>query len=70
MQKMAGREFSTEKIIKCLNKIECTNEHENIWLFGYRSVIADTLGNLFGIDFSRKRLRLADIKKILGDVKK
>ena len=70
IQKVTGKKYSAEKIVDCLNKIECMNEHENIYLFGYRSDISDALGKSFGIDFTKKRLRLADIKKYLGDVKK
>jgi transposase len=70
IQKKTRREYSAGKIIRCLNKIECMNEHDNIWLFGYRSGMSDALGAAFGIDFTKKRLRLADIKKILGDTKK
>jgi transposase len=33
IQKKTQREFSAEKIIDCLNKIECMHEDENIYLF-------------------------------------
>jgi hypothetical protein len=46
------------------------NEQENIYLFNYRNKISDALGAAFGIDFTKKRLRLAEIKKILGDAKR
>ena len=39
-------------------------------LFDYRSEISDAIGNALGIDFTRKRLRLADIKNILANCKK
>jgi len=70
IQKIMGRKYSAEKIIECLNKIECVNEQENLYLFGYRSEISEELGTTFGIDFTKKRLRLAEIKNILGGVKK
>jgi hypothetical protein len=35
----------------------------------YRNTLTDEIGSTFGIDFTKKRLALADIKKILGDVK-
>lgn len=70
IQKKTGRIYSAEAIIDCLNKIECMSEHENIYLFGYRGELSDALGNAFGIDLTKKRLRLHEIKKILGDVKK
>ena len=70
IQKKTGGKHSAETVIENLKQIECINEHENIYMFGHRNEITDELGEVFGIDFTRKRLRLADIKKILGDVKK
>lgn len=46
------------------------HEHENVYLFIYRDKISDALGAAFGIDFTKKRLRLTEIKKILSEVKK
>jgi transposase len=70
IQMKINRVFSPAKIIECLNKIECIHEYENIYLFGYRSAISDLLGKTFGIDFSKKRLRLAAIKNILASAKR
>jgi transposase len=63
IQKKIDRQYSSAKIIECLCKIECINEDENIYLFGYRSQISDLLGKIFGIDFSKKRLLRSEIKK-------
>ena len=70
IQKKTDRRYSVEKIIECLNKIACSNEQDNLYLFDYRSEISDDIGNVLGIDFTRKRLRLADIKNILANSKK
>lgn len=70
IQKKTGKLYSAERIVECLNKISCSNEHENIYLFDYRSELSDAIGEALGIDFTNKRLRLGDIKKILGEVKK
>ena len=70
IQKKTGKLYSAERIVECLNKISCSNEHENIYLFDYRSELSDGIGEALGIDFTNKRLRLGDIKKILGEVKK
>ena len=69
IQKKIGWEYSAAKIIECLNKIECVNEDENVYLFGYRSAISDRLGEAFELDFSRKRLRLDEIKNFSAIVK-
>jgi transposase len=70
MQKQTGKMYSTKRIVDCLNKIECMSEYGNIYLFGYRCELSDTLGKDFGINFSHKRMRLDEIKKALGDTKK
>jgi len=70
IQKKTGKLYSAEKIVECLNRISCSNEHENIYLFDYRSELSDAIGEALGIDFTNKRLRLGDIKNILGQVKK
>ena len=70
IQKKTDKLYSPEKIVECLNKISCTNEHENIYLFDYRSELSDAIGQLLGIDFTNKRLRLGDIKNILAGAKK
>ncbi|MDD2498389.1 MAG: transposase [Desulfitobacteriaceae bacterium] len=70
IQKKTGKLYSAEKIVECLNKISCSNEHENIYLFHYRSELSDAIGKALGIDFTNKRLRLSDIKINLAQTKK
>lgn len=70
IQAKTGKLYSAEKIVECLNRISCSNEYENIYLFDYRSEISDAIGDALSIDFTNKRLRLGDIKNILGQVKK
>jgi len=70
IQKKTGRKYSPEKIISCLNRVSCSNEQDNLYLFDYRSGISDTIGDATGIDFTRKRLRLGEIKNILAGSKK
>ena len=70
LQKETEMNYSAEKIVECLARISCSNEHENIYLFDYRSEVSDAIGKALGIDFTNKRLRLGDIKKILGQAKK
>jgi transposase len=70
IQKKAGKQYSAARIVDALNKIECINEMGNIYLFGFRSEISDALGKAFGIDFTKKRMRLSEIKSVLGNLKK
>jgi len=39
-------------------------------LFDYADEVTDSIGAAVGVDFSKKLMRLKDIKNILGDVKK
>ena len=70
IQKKMDRRYSAEKIVDCLKKISCSHEHENVYLFDYRSEVSDAIGETLGIDFTKKRLRLGDIKNILAGAKK
>ena len=70
LQKKTGKQYSAERIVECLNRISCSNEDDNVYLFDYRSEISDTIGKATGIDFTNKRLRLGDIKKVLAQTKK
>ena len=70
LQKQTRHRYSCEKITDCLNRISCSNEQENIYLFDYRSDISDEIGKAFAIDFSKKRLRLSELKNIIATCKK
>jgi len=70
IQKKTDYRFTPEQIITCLNNISCSLEHENVYLFDYRSYISDEIGKAFGIDFIKRRLRLNQIKNILALSKK
>lgn len=70
LQKKTKNLYCAESIIDCLNKISCSGEHKNVYLFNYRSEISDALGKALGIDFTKKRLRLGEIKKLLAQAKK
>jgi hypothetical protein len=66
LQKQTERRFSCDRIVDCLKRISCSREQENIYLFNYRSEISDAIGKALGIDFSKKRLRLNEIKAIIA----
>jgi transposase len=70
LQKQTGRRYSCEKIVDCLNRISCSHEQENLYLFDYRSEISDAIGQALDLDFSKKRLRLGEIKGIVASSKK
>ena len=70
IEKKTDYKFTPEQIITCLKNISCSLEQENIYLFDYRSIISDEIGKTFAIDFTKKRLRLNEIKNILTTAKK
>jgi transposase len=70
LHRQTGKMYSIETLIDSLNRISCSNEQDNLYLFDYRSEVSDAIGAAIGVDFTKKRLYLGDIKKILGDVKK
>jgi transposase len=70
IQKNIGQRYSAERVIECLNKISCSNEQDNLYLFDYRSELSDDIGDALGIDFTHKRLKLGEIKNILATSKK
>ena len=70
IQKKTDHKFTPEQITTCLKNISCSLEHENVYVFDYRSKISDEIGKAFDIDFTNKRLRLNEIKNILASSKK
>jgi hypothetical protein len=69
IQKKTGGRFCAQQIADELNRISCSLEEENIYLFDYRSPITDALGEAFGFDFTRKRLAMDSIKKVSASAK-
>jgi transposase len=70
LQKLTDKIYPAKQIIEALRRIECSNEQDNIYLFNYRSKVSDKIGVAVGVDFSKKRMRLGEIKKSLGALKK
>lgn len=70
IQKKTDYKFTPEQIITCLNNMSCSLEHTNLYMFDYRSNISNCIGEAFSIDFTKKRLRLNEIKNILASSKK
>ena len=69
IQKKTGYRFTPEKIIDTLNNISCSLEGDNVYLFDFRNGTADAIGEALGIDFTKWRLTLSQIKNILASAK-
>ena len=70
LQKLTERRYSVEEMAECLNRISCSHEMENIYLFDYFSETAKGIGEAVGIDFSKKRMRHGEIRSLIGAAKK
>ena len=61
---------SIPAMLESLGKASCSHIQENYYLFDfYNDVLADISSDL-NIDFSKKYMKLGEIKKTIGEVKK
>ena len=70
IQHRLGNKYCVTKIIESLRNVSCSHSNENLYLFDYRDDVTDAIGEVLGIDFTRKFVKLGEIKKNLGEVKK
>jgi transposase len=68
IQYETGFAYSAGSIIGELAAMSGTNEDGNWWLFDHRSDLSDLLCSSVGIDLTKKRMKLEDIKKVLAQV--
>nr|WP_231968775.1 IS1634 family transposase [Thermoanaerobacterium sp. RBIITD] len=62
--------YSASAILESLAKASCSYIQENYCLFDFNNDVLEDIGKELDIDFGRKYMRLGEIKKILGEVKK
>lgn len=65
-----NRKYGVAPVLESLRKCECSLLEENLYLFDYYDEILQDIGELIGIDFSKKYRTLNEIKKVIGNVKK
>ena len=70
LQHKLDKKYSVGKILESLGKCNCSNIHENYYLFDYYDEVLKDIGVVTDIDFSLKNRNLQDIKKILALTKK
>jgi len=70
IQKKTDYAHSPAALIETMNRISCSHEGENLYLFDYRNTVVDDLANAFDLELRRLRLSRAEIKNILASVKK
>lgn len=64
------RKYGVSPILESLRRCECSLLEQNLYLFDYYDEILRDVGEVVGIDFSKKYRTLGEIKKIIGNVKK
>ena len=69
IQKKTGYRFTPEQIIDTLNNVSCSLESDNVYLFDFRNGTTDAIGEALGIEFTKWRLTLSQIKNILANAK-
>jgi transposase len=62
--------YPVPAILESLIKSSCSHVQENYYVFDYYNEVLADIGNELNIDFSKKFMKLTDIKKILGETKK
>ncbi len=65
-----GNQYAIPSIVESLNKASGSRLEENWYVFDHADEITKAINKMFGVDLSRKYLRLGEIKKILGTTKK
>ena len=70
LQYKLENKYSVGKILESLSNCNCSNYHENYYLFDYYDKILKDIGKVMNINFSLKNRSLQDIKKNLSEAKK
>jgi len=70
LEMLMKRKYSVGQMLDSLGKAECSHMKQNYYLFDYCDDVLKDIGDVFGIDFSKRIRSLGEIKKILADTKK
>ena len=66
LQHRMENKYCAARILESLSKVCCSHIKENYYLFDYRDEVTDAVGKVLDIDFTKKYMRLGEIKKFLG----
>lgn len=70
LQHKLDKKYSVGKILESLSKCNCSNYHENYYLFDYYDTVLKDISTILNINFALKNRTLQYIKKILSLSKK
>lgn len=64
------RKFSPARLIESMNRASGSLLDDGLYLFDHYDEVLKSIGSAIGLDFSRKYLRIGEIKKMLAQTKK
>lgn len=70
LEKQTGHKYSTKELVNEMNNISGTYLAENYYMFDRNTAIVQDLGDLVGVDFTKRFMTLGEIKNILAKMKK
>lgn len=70
IEKKLEHKYPVPKILESLRRSSCSLLEENMYLFDYYDQVLSDIGQIMGIDFSRKYRTAGEIKKIFAGSKK
>ena len=70
LEMQTGHKYSAKTLINEMKNITGTYLDENYFIFDYFNDIVEDLGNVVGIDFSKRFVTLGEIRKIVAQTKK
>lgn len=70
LEKKLEHKYSTGKIIESLSKSKCCLLQQNYYQFNYYDEILKDIGEICGIDFSKRIRSLGEIKQVISKTKK
>jgi transposase len=70
LEKKLDGKHPVPRILESLKRSSCSLLEQNLYLFDYHDQVLADIGELLGIDFSRKYRPIGDIKKIIAGTKK
>ncbi len=70
LEKQTDHKYSTKELVNEMSKISGTYLAENYYMFDRNSSIVQNLGELVGVNFTKRFMTLGEIKNILAKMKK
>jgi transposase len=70
LQMKTGWRHSASAMAQSLAAASATHEGDNWWLFDHRDDVLEDIGEVTGIDFTRRRLTAGKIRSVVGATKK